>query len=109
MEDYVIASNNREKVIEAFYIENGTVMQVRQIRSSNEVKWTEGRKLVGQGRQGEPLQDATRVEACTDHEGYIHVIAYTKNNEYCTCYQSNLGWEGWFKIQQVDKPKLKQA
>ena len=98
MEDFVIASNNENRV-EAFYIQEGTVMHTAQINPGNKLKWSAPAPLIGGNSHG-PLNNATRVEACTDAQGMIQVVAVTGNGAYVTCIQTQGGWEGWSQIEQ---------
>ncbi|MGB2063905.1 MAG: hypothetical protein ACPHUL_02065 [Marinomonas gallaica] len=107
MENYVIATNADSKV-EAFYIdESGTVMHTWQLEDSSKTKWSKPQPLQGtcsQTGSNEPLTNATRVEACTNPNGQIQVVAYTKeggkDGTYYICYQTPGFWNGWNKITQ---------
>jgi len=101
MEDYVIATNSDGRV-EAFYIdENSTVMHTWQKSSSNKTDWSLPQALTNTtSNPRKPLTNATRVEATTDSNGQIQVVAYTSDNKYYTCYQTPGLWNGWFQITQ---------
>jgi len=101
MENFVIATNADLRV-EAFYTDAaGTVMHTWQIEPGNKQLWSAPRELYGTypGSNG-PLNNAVRVQATTDAQGQIQVIAYTKENQYFTCFQVGGVWHGWFPIQQ---------
>ncbi len=107
MENYVIATNSDSRV-EAFYIDvTGTVMHTWQLDPTNKMAWSTAIPLFGtcpRGGSNQPLTDATRVEACTNENGQIQVVAYTKEGgqygTYYTCYQTPGFWNGWSKIIQ---------
>jgi hypothetical protein len=101
MENYVIATNSDGRV-EAFYIdENSTVMHTWQINPGNKLDWSAPQPLFGtEPNSNGPLNNATRVEATTDANGQIQVVAYTTENQYLTCYQTPGFWIGWFEICQ---------
>lgn len=106
MENYVIAANADSK-LEAFYIdESGTVMHTWQLEDACKTHWSKPQPLVGTGSQNastEPLTGASRVEACTNKNGLIQVVAYKQEgNEgaYYVCHQTPGFWSGWAKITQ---------
>ncbi|MBM6550158.1 hypothetical protein [Marinomonas ostreistagni] len=106
MENYVIATNAENK-LEAFYIdESGTVMHTWQLDTASKTDWSKPQPLLGTcNRSGsnEPLEGAVRVEACTDHNGLIQVVAYKSEGgegAYYICYQTPGFWNGWTKITQ---------
>ena len=114
MKDFSIATNHDNR-IEAFYIgKGGTVMHAWQLDSGDKTSWSSSEKLFGVNSTGSnlPLTGATDVEACTDSNGQIHVIAHTKdsadgmNKTFHTCYQVPEGgvWHGWYKIVQDKSP-----
>lgn len=101
MENFVIATNLDLRV-EAFYIDAaGTVMHTWQVEPGNRRVWSAPNPLFGTvpGSNG-PLNNAVRVQATTDRQGQIQVVAYTKDNQYFTCYQEGNAWLGWFQIEQ---------
>lgn len=102
MENFVIATNSDNRV-EAFYVDdNSTVRHTWQQESKTE--WSAGQQLFGtnpdNGGSNEPLTNASRVEACTDEDGQIQVVAYTTDGKYFICYQTPGFWNGWFEITQ---------
>lgn len=97
MEDFVIATNSDGRV-EAFYIENGTVMHTWQINGNDKLVWSQPGALTSTKEARIPLTNATRVEACTGLDGQIQVVAFTADNQYKICYQTPGVWNGWFDI-----------
>jgi hypothetical protein len=102
MENYVIATNSDNR-IEAFYIEEGVVKHAWQKTAENATQWTEAIDLYsmnGGAGNGQPLTNATRIEACTNTDGQIHVVAFTTEGKYFTAYQTPGAWNGWLEIIQ---------
>lgn len=100
MENFVIATNADGRV-EAFYIENGVVMHIWQLEPGNKQAWSAPNALYSNkpGEEPTPLANATRVEACTGLNGQIQVVAFTADNEYMICFQTEGFWNGWFAIE----------
>jgi hypothetical protein len=100
MENYVIATNVDNRV-EAFYIEKSTVMHTWQLDTDNPTLWSAPNTLTAsRGDNQSPLTNALRVEATTNSNGQIHVVAYTTDGKYYTCYQTPGAWNGWAEIIQ---------
>ena len=104
MEDFVIATNSDNRV-EAFYIDStSTVMHTWQLNPSDKTKWSAPNQLFGTnpntGGTNQPLTNASRIEACTDENGQIQILAFTKDNKYYLCYQTPGFWNGWIEITQ---------
>ena len=101
MEDFVIATNGDGRV-EAFYIDGqGTVMHTWQMNPANKLVWSAPNALFGTTPDSDgPLNNAKRVEACTDRNGQIQVVAFTADGKYMTCFQTPGYWNGWFAIEQ---------
>ncbi len=101
MENFVIATNSDNRV-EAFYIDdNFTVMHTWQLDPANKTSWSKPNSLYGTSQDSNgSLTNALRVEAVTDSNGQIQVVAYTQDNKYFTCYQTPGFWNGWFEITQ---------
>jgi len=95
MENYVIATNSDNRV-EAFYIENGIVMHTWEL--NNKLLWSAPNPLTN--GNGQPLRNAIRVEATTDMQGQIQVVAYCNDNNFYICFQTPGAWNGWDKITQ---------
>ncbi|MEM6721354.1 MAG: hypothetical protein AAF611_18645 [Bacteroidota bacterium] len=101
MENFVIATNADLRV-EAFYIDaEGTVMHTWQLQPGNKQVWSAPNALFGTapGSNG-PLQNAVRVDAATDRQGQIQVVAYTREGQYFICFQEGTVWRGWLPIEQ---------
>jgi len=99
MEDYVIATNPDLRN-EAFYIENKTVYHTWQLNPSDKTSWSAAEPLYGTGENNKQLTNAVRVEACSDKDGNIQVIAFTTDEKYYICYSTPGKWSGWEEIVQ---------
>ncbi|WP_272149825.1 hypothetical protein [Tenacibaculum aiptasiae] len=101
MENYVIATNQDGRV-EAFYIEENIVMHTWQLKKDDKTIWSKPNYLFSNnnGQLGQPLRNAIKVDATSDMNGYIQVVACTQDGSCFTCYQNADGWFGWDLITQ---------
>ena len=101
--NFSVASNSDSRM-EAFFIktdDNNTVYHTWQIAAGNALSWSHPVALTD-GRGGAALSGVLRVEASTDMNGNIRVIAFTSERKFQTCYQTaGYAWHGWQEIVEL--------